>query len=135
MAFGSFNQDCEDSSFKDINMIPFIDIMLVLLIIFIISAPLLTNSIKINLPKATTTPNISKAEKIEIAILSDGDILANGQKVDKVSLGSFFVGISAINPEVHISADKDTKYENVSVVMSEASKSGLTKIVFVSLPE
>lgn len=135
MAFGSFNQGCEDNSFKDINMIPFIDIMLVLLIIFIVSAPLLTNSIKIDLPKATTSPNITKVDKVEISILENGDTLVNGIKTDKNSLIAQFKTISVQNPEVHISADKNTKYDNVSFVMTEASKASLTKIVFVSLPE
>lgn len=136
MSFGSFNSQQQHSVKAEINVVPLVDVMLVLLVIFIITAPLLTHSVKIDLPKASSNPNITKPEHVEIAIREDGSLFWNGELVQKASLPARFA-IEAKKdpqPELHIRADKLTHYENVAVVMSEAAKSGLVKIGFVTDP-
>jgi biopolymer transport protein ExbD len=136
MSFGSFNSQQQHSVKAEINVVPLVDVMLVLLVIFIITAPLLTHSVKIDLPKASSNPNITKPEHVEIAIREDGSLFWNGELVPKASLSARFA-IEAKKdpqPELHIRADKLTHYENVAVVMSEAAKTGLVKIGFVTDP-
>ncbi len=136
MSFGSFNSQQQHSAKAEINVVPLVDVMLVLLVIFIITAPLLTHSVKIDLPKASSTPNITKPDHIELAIREDGSLYWNGELVLKTSLPERFA-IEAKKdpqPEVHIKADKLTHYENVAIVMSDAAKTGLVKIGFVTDP-
>lgn len=136
MSFGSFNSQTQHSAKAEINVVPLVDVMLVLLVIFIITAPLLTHSVKIDLPKASSTPNITKPEHIELAIREDGSLYWNGEVVSKASLSERFAIEAKKNPqpEVHIKADKLTHYENVAIVMSDAAKTGLVKIGFVTDP-
>jgi biopolymer transport protein ExbD len=136
MSFGSFNSQQQHSAKAEINVVPLVDVMLVLLVIFIITAPLLTHSVKIDLPKASSNPNITKPDHIELAIGEDGSLYWNGELVPKASLPVRFA-IEAKKdpqPEVHIKADKLTHYENVAKVMSDAAKTGLVKIGFVTDP-
>lgn len=136
MSFGSFNSQQQHSAKAEINVVPLVDVMLVLLVIFIITAPLLTHSVKIDLPKASSNPNITKPDHIELAIREDGSLYWNGELVPKASLPARFA-IEAkkdTQPEVHIKADKLTHYENVAIVMSDAAKTGLVKIGFVTDP-
>ena len=136
MSFGSFNSQKQHSAMAEINVVPLVDVMLVLLVIFIITAPLLTHSVKIDLPKASSKPNITKPDHIEFAIREDGSLYWNGELVPKTSLPARFA-IEAKKdpqPELHIHADKLTHYENVAIVMSEAAKTGLVKIGFVTDP-
>jgi len=136
MSFGSFNSQKQHSAMAEINVVPLVDVMLVLLVIFIITAPLLTHSVKIDLPKASSKPNITKPDHIEFAIREDGSLYWNGELVPKTSLPALFA-IEAKKdpqPELHIHADKLTHYENVAIVMSEAAKTGLVKIGFVTDP-
>lgn len=136
MSFGSFNSQPQHSAKAEINVVPLVDVMLVLLVIFIITAPLLTHSVKIDLPKASSTPNITKPDHIELAIREDGSLFWNGELVPKESLSARFAIEAKKNPqpEVHIKADKLTHYENVAIVMSDAAKTGLVKIGFVTDP-
>jgi biopolymer transport protein ExbD len=92
--------------------------------------------VKIDLPKASSNPNITKPDHIELAIREDGSLYWNGELVLKASLPARFA-IEAKKdpqPEVHIKADKLTHYENVAIVMSDAAKTGLVKIGFVTDP-
>ncbi len=135
MSFGSFNSQ-QHAAKAEINVVPLVDVMLVLLVIFIITAPLLTHSVKIDLPKASSNPNITKPEHIELAIREDGGLYWNGELVARVSLGQRFAleAKKQPQPELHIRAERLTHYENVAIVMSEAAKTGLVKIGFVTDP-
>ncbi len=134
MAFGSFENKGDSEAINEINMIPFIDIMLVLLIIFIVTAPLLTHAVKINLPKISSTPNVEKIEKVEIAILADGKIVINGVETAKNDFATTIKGFGEKNIQIQLKADKEAKYDNVAFVMTEAAKSGLSNIAFVTEP-
>ncbi len=81
MAFASLEQGDDNEPLAEINMVPLIDVMLVLLIIFMVTAPLLTHSVKLDLPQASSNPNISKAENIQLAIDAQNRVFWNGKGI------------------------------------------------------
>ena len=136
MAFGSFKQHSGSMPMAEINMIPLIDVMLVLLVIFIITAPLLTHAVKIDLPKAASRPNLTKPDHIALSIDGTGKIFWNGEPIEKSMLTQRLAAAAKIDPqpELHLRADKTTQYQILAEVMADAAKSGLTRIGFVSDP-
>ena len=136
MAFGGFNKGSESAPMAEINMIPLIDVMLALLVIFIITAPLLTHAVKIDLPKASSQPNLTKPDNIALSINGAGELFWNGEPIDKSGLKQRFAASARLDPrpELHLRADKTTQYQTVAEVMAEAAKAGLTRIGFVSDP-
>lgn len=136
MAFGSFSGNRGSAPMAEINIIPLVDIMLVLLVIFIITAPLLTNSVKIDLPHASSSPNVTRAESIQLAINGDGQLFWNGEPIAQSDLAARFMGEAQKQPapELHLHADRNARYEIIAEVMSDASKAGLVKIGFVTDP-
>lgn len=136
MAFGSSDRYQGQTTMSEINVVPLVDVMLVLLIIFIITAPLLTHSVKIDLPKASSNPNTTQPEHIDFAIRADGSFFWNGETVTLEQLAPRFIQSveNSPNTELHIRADKNTHYEHVARIMSIAAKAGLTKIGFVTDP-
>ncbi len=136
MAFGSFDSHRHQGPMAEINVVPLVDVMLVLLVIFIITAPFLTNAVKVELPKATSNPNITKPDHIEFGIREDGRLYWNGEKIEETSLPQRFEqeAKKQPQPELHIRADRLAHYEFVARVMSAAAKAGLTRIGFVTDP-
>ncbi|MFZ2302126.1 MAG: biopolymer transporter ExbD [Gallionella sp.] len=136
MAMGSFDPRRHQGPMAEINVVPLVDVMLVLLVIFIITAPLLTNSVKIDLPKASSKPNITKPDHVEFAIREDGSFFWNGEKVEMATLpGRFAIEAKKEpQPELHIRADRLARYELVAQVMSSAAKAGVVRIGFVTDP-
>lgn len=124
------------STMSEINVVPLVDVMLVLLIIFMITAPLLTHSVKVDLPKAASNPNITQPDHIEFAIRADGSFFWNGEVIRFDQLNQRFTEAAALSPttELHIRADKHAHYEYVARVMSIAAKAGLSKIGFITDP-
>lgn len=120
----------------DMNVVPLVDVMLVLLVIFIVTAPLLTHAVKIDLPKASSSANITKPEHIEFGIRENGDLFWNGEPVTLDALPQRFAQEAPRQPqpEVHIRADRHVHYEKVAQVMALAAKAGLVRIGFVSDP-
>jgi len=136
MTFGGGKSFQEQKTLSEINVVPLVDVMLVLLIIFIITAPLLTHSVKIDLPKASTEPSTAQPEHIEFAIQANGEFLWNGETVMPELLMPRFMQSAENSPhtELHIRADRMAHYEHVARVMSMAAKAGLTKIGFITDP-
>lgn len=136
MAFGSMQDSGRQAPMAEINVVPLVDVMLVLLIIFIITAPLLTHSVKIDLPKAESNPNITQPEHVELAIRADSSLFWNGEPVPLEQLASRFAAKVAQAPktELHIRADKLAHYEHVARVMSIAAKAGMARIGFITDP-
>src|SRR5262245_34808774 len=126
MAFGGFSKNGESTPMAEINMIPLIDVMLVLLVIFIITAPLLTHSVKIDLPKATSHPNLTKPDHIALSINAPGSIFWNGESIERPELTRRLIASAKLDPqpELHLRADKTTQYQVLAEVMAEASKAG-----------
>ena len=137
MAFGSLDETHDDEALAEINMIPLIDVMLVLLIIFMVTAPLLTHSVKVDLPKAASSVSVTRPESFELSIDRQGQVFWNGQAIDakhlETRLAEAAAGASE-PPELHLRADRQTPYEKVAQVMSAASRHGLTRIGFVTDP-
>ncbi len=136
MAMGSFDPRNRQGPVADINVVPLVDVMLVLLVIFIITTPLLTHSVKIDLPKAASHPNITRPEHIELGIRANGELYWSGEKVTLTELPKRFAieAKKQPQPELHIRADRHAYYETVAQVMSLAAKAGLTRIGFVTDP-
>lgn len=136
MAFGSMNGGARQTPMTEINVVPLVDVMLVLLVIFIITAPLLTHSVKVDLPKASSNPNITKPEHIEFGLRDDASLYWNGEPVTLEQLAPRFAATVKQDPnvELHIRADRLVHYEHVAKVMSIAAKAGLIRIGFVTDP-
>jgi len=137
MAMGGFDSNRHQGPMAEINVVPLVDVMLVLLVIFIITAPLLTNAVKIDLPKASSNANITKPDHIEFGIREDGSFFWNGEKIEKESLAGRFAleAKKQPQPELHIRADRLAHYELVAQVMSAAAKAGVVRIGFVTEPQ
>jgi biopolymer transport protein ExbD len=137
MTVGSFDPRRQQGPMSDINVVPLVDVLLVLLVIFIITAPLLTNAVKMDLPKASSSPNITRSEHIEFGIRQNGELFWNGEKVTLGQLAPRFTASAKLDPqpELHIRADRHAEYDNVAKVMSLAASAGLTRIGFVTDPQ
>jgi biopolymer transport protein ExbD len=135
MSFG--NPDNDDEVMSEINMTPLVDVMLVLLIIFIITIPVINHAVKLDLPRAASQPNDVKPPHIDVSIDANGVITWNGNTVDTQALKENIAVASAQSPqpELHLRADRKTPYENVAQLMSAAQTGGLNKIGFVTEPD
>jgi len=135
MAFGT--QDETDDVMNEINMTPLVDVMLVLLIIFIITVPVMKHSVNIDLPRATSSPQDTKPETIRLSVDAKGQYYWNEQQIAEQDLESRLGAEAARQPqpELHIRGDKDTRYEFVAQAMAAAQRSGLRKIGFITEPK
>jgi biopolymer transport protein ExbD len=123
----------EDEPMMDINMTPLIDVMLVLLIMFIITIPVMTHAVKLDMPRASNAPSVVTPIVINLEIDFDGTVLWNGTPVDLESLESYFRREAANDPqpELHIRPSKRAKYDVVARVLASAQRNGMRKIGFV----
>ena len=137
MAFGAFNHRRQKESMADINVTPMVDVMLVLLVIFIISAPMFTNSVQLELPKAQAKAVPQEAEAVSIAIDAAGTIYWNNEALPPGGLEQRLAQAAGLapQPELQLRADKDTRYEVVAQVMAAAQARGLTRLGFVTDPK
>lgn len=136
MSFAALNDDDGNEALAEINMIPLIDVMLVLLVIFIVTAPLLTHAVKVDLPKASSSPNLTRPDNVQLAIDSGSQIYWNGAVIARPVLEQKLRAAAALSPqpELHFRAERSTPYEKVADVLSAAAKEGLTRIAFVTIP-
>lgn len=132
MAFGGFEQN-NQQPMSEINTTPMVDVMLVLLIIFMITAPLMTQSIQVNLPAAEGTPTAEKPEIINLQISAEGALNWNNNALDESTLKHYLqeAGNQQPQPEIHLFADEAVRYEYVARVMAQARDAGVTKLGFV----
>ena len=137
MAFASFDRQRSAAPMAEINMVPLIDVMLVLLVIFIVTAPLLTHAVKLDLPKVSSNANQLKPDKIDFAINAAGQRFWNGEAVPREIAAQRFAeaGQRQPQPEIHLRADQAVAYRAVAETLADATKAGLTRIGFVSEPE
>ena len=133
---GSFNDESVSRPMNEINVTPLVDVMLVLLIVFIVTAPLFTHSIKIDLPRAQTEVNREKPDTVTLAIDGEGRFFWNNQPLDRGSLFSRLRESAerAPQPELHIRADRETRYQVLADVMAEAQRLKLQRVGFVTDP-
>lgn len=128
--------DDHDEVLGEINMIPFIDVMLVLLIIFIITVPVMKHAVNVELPKATNEKEVLKPETVRLSVQSDGSYWIDDQPVSDDALDARLAAESAKQPQpdLHIRGDKDVRYERVAQAMAAAQVAGLRKIGFITEP-
>jgi len=137
MAFGSFdNKGSGGHTVSEINMVPLIDVMLVLLVIFIITAPLLAHSIKINMPQVSAEQVQEEPKTVDLAIDASGALFWDEQPVLFDDLQNRFraIALDKPQPEIRIRADQNTRYETLAKVMAAARRGGMTRIGFITQP-
>jgi biopolymer transport protein ExbD len=135
MAFGT--QDDTDEVMNEINMTPLVDVMLVLLIIFIITVPVMQHSVNIDLPRASNEQELVKPETVRLSVDADGSYYINDTKIADDSLAPRLKAAAAQNPQpdLHIRGDKAVRYERVAQAMAAAQQAGLRKIGFITEPK
>jgi biopolymer transport protein ExbD len=136
MAFGSFENSGSSQPMAEINTTPLVDVMLVLLVIFIITAPLFHEAVPIELPRVDASRLDDPPRVLSVAIDAAGEVFVDGQAVAQTELAARFVEISAADGqiELHLRADRGTRYERVTAVLADAQRAGLVKIAFVTEP-
>ena len=136
MAFGGLEKRQTAAPMAEINMTPLIDVMLVLLVIFIITAPLFTHAIRLDLPKVAAAPARQTPQTISLSIDAAGKIYWNGNVLTLDQMHARFVeaGKAAEQPEIQLRAERSTRYEVIAQVMGAAQQAGLERIGFVTDP-
>jgi biopolymer transport protein ExbD len=139
MAFGTqdFTDEIGDEVMNEINMTPMVDVMLVLLIIFIITVPVMKHAVNIDLPRASNVPQDAKPETIRLSVDAAGDYFWNENKVteEAMLLQLKAAATQTPQPELHIRGDKAVRYERVVTAMAAAQQAGVRKIGFVTEPK
>jgi biopolymer transport protein ExbD len=132
MAFGT--QDDNDEVMHEINMTPFVDIMLVLLIIFIITIPVMKHAVNIDLPRASNQPQDAKPQTIRLTVDAEGKYFWNDEAVDEAKLNSLLQAEAQKKPQapLHIRGDRAVRYERVAQAMAAAQRAGMTQIGFIT---
>jgi biopolymer transport protein ExbD len=135
MAFGT--QDDTDEVMNEINMTPLVDVMLVLLIIFIITVPVMKHSVNVDLPRATNQPQDAKPETIRLSVDAEGHYFWNENRIEDAQLDPLLAEAAARNPqpELHLRGDKAVRYERVAEAMAAAQRAGVRKIGFITEPK
>ena len=127
----------EDEVVSAINTTPLVDVMLVLLIIFLITIPVVTQTVAVSLPKETNLARQTKPENIEISVNKDGDIFWNQQQLaDSDALFQRLGKIAKLTPqpEVHIRGDGQSRYESIGRVLFQCQRASIQKVRFVTEP-
>ena len=132
MAFGT--QDDADEVMNEINMTPLVDVMLVLLIIFIITIPVMKHSVNIELPRASNQPQDAKPQTIRLTVDAQGQYFWNDALVDEAKLDSLLQAEAQKKPQapLHIRGDRAVRYERVAQAMAAAQRAGMTQIGFIT---
>ena len=134
MAFGT--QDEPDDVMNEINMTPLVDVMLVLLIIFIITVPLMKNAVNVELPRASSQREVVLPETVRLSVDAKGAYFWNENRVEDDQLPALLKTEAAKDPQpdLHIRGDRDARYERVAQAMAAAQQAGLRKIGFIIDP-
>lgn len=132
MSFGSFSEGGTPQPMGEINTTPLVDVMLVLLVIFIITIPAMHQAVPIDLPQVSSRKVEDKPVVIQLALDADGRYFLDGAPAHRADLESHFAATAARNPELHLRADRGTRYENVADILAAAQKAGINRIAFVT---
>jgi biopolymer transport protein ExbD len=136
MAMSPFAGDDDDGLMNEINMTPLVDVMLVLLIVFMVTIPVIRHAVKIDLPHASSQKEDTKPAQVTVSIDADGNVMWDDRKITDDDLRAKIAAAAqqTPQPELHLNADRKVAYEKVADVMSAAQAGGLTKIGFVTQP-
>jgi biopolymer transport protein ExbD len=137
MAMSPFAGDEDDGLMNEINMTPLVDVMLVLLIVFMVTIPVIRHAVKIDLPHASSQKEDTKPAQVTVSIDADGNVMWDDKKISDDDLRAKIAAAAqqTPQPELHLNADRKVAYEKVADVMSAAQAGGLTKIGFVTQPK
>ena len=128
----------EDKPMSEINTTPLVDVMLVLLILFLITIPVITQSVKVDLPKAANIPTQTKPENINIAVDAEGNVYWNTALVpNQEALVERIKAVAVMDPqpEIHLRGDRGTAYEHIGRVMVACQRGGISKVGFITEPD
>ena len=131
----SISSGNDNGMMSEINVTPLVDVMLVLLTVFIVTAPLLMNAVSVKLPKAAATTTISKIDSVRISITVDGEVFVDQRKMQQGVEAELLRLRSAGEFSVEILADENVPYGHVARVMAQVQRAGITKFSFVMLPD
>lgn len=137
MAHGAFSDQDNDEMLSEINMIPLIDVMLVLLIVFIITVPVMKHAVNIDLPRASNEKELTRHDTVRLSVDADGSYFWNEQKLaNDNELQAHLAAAASQNPQpdLHIRGDRAVRYERVAQAMAAAQQAGVKKIGFVTEP-
>ena len=137
MTVGAPDDGDEPSMNSTINTTPLVDVMLVLLIIFLITIPVVTQSIQLSLPKERNVPTQTKPENILLAVSRDGDIYWNTRRMPDIEKVVEMLKKEAVKdpqPEVHIRGDEEARYESVGRLFVACQRAGIAKVGFITEP-
>lgn len=133
MSFGKIEKPRGSAPMSDINMTPLIDVMLVLLVIFMLTAPLMTSSLKLNLPKAEgVKPQKPNPDAIKLTLLASGELRWNDETLDTNALKQRLVPLKGSNAEVHLKADQAVPYGRVAELLGLLQQADLHRIAFLA---
>jgi biopolymer transport protein ExbD len=130
--------EIDDKPMSEINTTPLVDVMLVMLIIFLITIPVITQSVKVDLPKAANIPTQTKPENINIAVDAQGNVFWNTMMIPtQEALLERLKSVAVMNPqpEIHVRGDRGTAYEHVGRVIVLAQRGGIQKVGFITEPD
>jgi biopolymer transport protein ExbD len=137
MSVGSASEDGEEQMNSSINTTPLVDVMLVLLIIFLITIPVVTQSVNLSLPKEINVPTTTKPENILLAVTKDGDVYWGTKLMsDSEALVTALKkeSVKDPQPEVHIRGDENVRYESVGRLIVACQRAGIAKVGFITEP-
>jgi biopolymer transport protein ExbD len=137
MNVGAADDDGEDQLNNSINTTPLVDVMLVLLIIFLITIPVVTQTIKLELPKEKNIPLLTKPENIVLAVNRDGEIYWGTERIPDIEALVTRLKVEAVKepqPEVHIRGDAEVRYESVGRTVVACQRAGIYKVGFITEP-
>ncbi len=135
MSFGRLGDTTEPMS--EMNVIPLVDVMLVLLVIFIVTAPVITHSVQLELPRASSSPSQETVDSVTLALDATGRLFWDNQVLDEGELAQRLSDAVTSNPDlaVYLRADRDTRYETLARIMADVRRAGVARLAFVSQPE
>lgn len=134
MSMSPLSSDDDDGVMNEINMTPLVDVMLVLLIIFLVTLPVINQAVKVDLPRASSQPVDQKPAHVDVSIQADGQVSWDKTPVSQAQLEQRIQAAAGQQPqpELHLHADRNVRYERVAQVMAAAQNGGLSKIGFVT---
>ena len=135
MAFGT--QDDTDEVMNEINMTPLVDVMLVLLIIFIVTIPVMKHAVRLDLPQASSQRQLDKPETVQLSVDAQGQYFWNESRISDDDLRRRLAAEAqrAPQPELHIRGDRNVRYERVAQLMAAAQQAGVRKVGFITEPQ
>jgi biopolymer transport protein ExbD len=136
MAFSNFEPDDSDEVLSEINMVPLIDVMLVLLIVFIVTLPVVRHAVSVDLPQASSTPSRDRPETVQLSVDVQGRYHWNQEQLSDEALQARLeaAAVQQPQPELHIRGDKAARYERVAQALAAAQRAGIRKMGFVTQP-